>query len=354
MYWPGIVRAWPAAAVARTTARSAASTRILRMTSSSARDERRPESSAIRAVFNPAHERASVQLEAEARQPLADEPVERLLVLFGGVRAERPRVPVPGLEERIARRVNEIEVVAVAFLRLVARSAVVGVERGLAVADELHGAGERAPRQPASRGGTAPARRPEPRPLALRLAPARRPAARLPCARARDAGRAPGGREPPRLQQPRPAARRRGDSARRSLPRRCRTMRPLRRLQRAEAHGARLHGADRGDRPGPRPGPRRGARPRGLARGAKDRRRRPALGSCADGGGGPVDLVAVRRGLPVLERYAYLNAGTFGPLPRATVEAMQEVEGRELRDGRASHAYFERVMAQREELRSRF
>jgi L-cysteine/cystine lyase len=66
-----------------------------------------------------------------------------------------------------------------------------------------------------------------------------------------------------------------------------------------------------------------------------------------------VDLVAVRRGLPVLERHAYLNAGTFGPLPSATVEAMQEVEGRELREGRASHAYFERVMAEREELRAR-
>jgi L-cysteine/cystine lyase len=66
-----------------------------------------------------------------------------------------------------------------------------------------------------------------------------------------------------------------------------------------------------------------------------------------------VDLVAVRRGLPVLERRAYLNAGTFGPLPSATVEAMQEIEGRELREGRASHAYFERVMAEREELRAR-
>lgn len=66
-----------------------------------------------------------------------------------------------------------------------------------------------------------------------------------------------------------------------------------------------------------------------------------------------MDLVAVRRGLPVLERYAYLNAGTFGPLPRTTVEAMQEIEGRELREGRASHPYFARVMAQREELRAR-
>lgn len=66
-----------------------------------------------------------------------------------------------------------------------------------------------------------------------------------------------------------------------------------------------------------------------------------------------MDLVAVRRGLPVLERHAYLNAGTFGPLPRAGVEAMQEVEGRELEEGRSSRAYFERVMAERDELRTR-
>ena len=66
-----------------------------------------------------------------------------------------------------------------------------------------------------------------------------------------------------------------------------------------------------------------------------------------------MDLLAVRRGLPVLERYAYLNAGTFGPLPRASVEAMQEVERRELEEGRSSHAYFERVMAERDELRAR-
>jgi L-cysteine/cystine lyase len=53
----------------------------------------------------------------------------------------------------------------------------------------------------------------------------------------------------------------------------------------------------------------------------------------------------------VLERYAYLNTGTFGPLPRATVEAMQAVERRELEEGRSSHAYFEQVMEQRELLR---
>ena len=66
-----------------------------------------------------------------------------------------------------------------------------------------------------------------------------------------------------------------------------------------------------------------------------------------------MDLVAVRKGIPVLDRYAYLNAGTFGPLPRVTVVAMQEVERLELEDGRARHAYFERVMAQREELRGK-
>lgn len=56
----------------------------------------------------------------------------------------------------------------------------------------------------------------------------------------------------------------------------------------------------------------------------------------------------------MLERYAYLNAGTFGPLPRATVEAMQEVERRELEEGRSSRAYFERALADREALRARF
>ncbi|HXV96158.1 MAG TPA: aminotransferase class V-fold PLP-dependent enzyme [Gaiellaceae bacterium] len=54
----------------------------------------------------------------------------------------------------------------------------------------------------------------------------------------------------------------------------------------------------------------------------------------------------------MLERYAYLNAGTFGPLPRAAVEAMQAVELQELEEGRSSRAYFERVLAERETLRA--
>lgn len=53
----------------------------------------------------------------------------------------------------------------------------------------------------------------------------------------------------------------------------------------------------------------------------------------------------------MLDRCAYLNAGTFGPLPRATVEAVQAVERRELEEGRSSKAYFEGVMGDRERLR---
>jgi L-cysteine/cystine lyase len=62
--------------------------------------------------------------------------------------------------------------------------------------------------------------------------------------------------------------------------------------------------------------------------------------------------VTVRSGLPVLARYAYLNTGTFGPLPRATAEAMHAVEHRELEEGRSSRSYFEGVLAEREELRA--
>ena len=64
--------------------------------------------------------------------------------------------------------------------------------------------------------------------------------------------------------------------------------------------------------------------------------------------------MSVRRGLPVLERYAYLNTGTFGPLPRATVDAMRAVNRRELEEGRSSRAYFERALAEREKLRAEF
>jgi L-cysteine/cystine lyase len=65
-----------------------------------------------------------------------------------------------------------------------------------------------------------------------------------------------------------------------------------------------------------------------------------------------MDLNAVRAGLPVLERLAYLNAGTNGPLPRRTVEVMVGMLQRDLREGRSSKSYFESMLAGREELRA--
>ena len=64
-----------------------------------------------------------------------------------------------------------------------------------------------------------------------------------------------------------------------------------------------------------------------------------------------MDLDAVRAGLPVLERLAYLNAGTNGPLPRRTVEAMHASLARDLEEGRSSREYFEAMLARRDELR---
>ena len=58
-----------------------------------------------------------------------------------------------------------------------------------------------------------------------------------------------------------------------------------------------------------------------------------------------------RAQFPVLERVAYLNAGSIGPLPRAVVEAMQARLTRDLVQGRAGTAYVEEVVALRERLR---
>jgi L-cysteine/cystine lyase len=61
-----------------------------------------------------------------------------------------------------------------------------------------------------------------------------------------------------------------------------------------------------------------------------------------------------RAEFPVLERFAYLNAGTNGPLPRRAVEAMTEELERDLRDGRSGTSYFERMLELRAALRERF
>ena len=59
------------------------------------------------------------------------------------------------------------------------------------------------------------------------------------------------------------------------------------------------------------------------------------------------------RGLfPVLERLAYLNAGTFGPLAQPTIDAIAEQLDDDLANGRFGKAYFERAMELRKEARA--
>jgi len=52
-----------------------------------------------------------------------------------------------------------------------------------------------------------------------------------------------------------------------------------------------------------------------------------------------MDPAALRADFPVLEQFAYLNAGTCGPLPAAAVQAVHEVLAQAVAEGR-SQAYF--------------
>jgi L-cysteine/cystine lyase len=61
-----------------------------------------------------------------------------------------------------------------------------------------------------------------------------------------------------------------------------------------------------------------------------------------------------RSQFPVLDRLAYLNAGTNGPLARTTVEAIEREAERELVEGRSGQEYFEHMLRLREELREGF
>jgi len=58
-----------------------------------------------------------------------------------------------------------------------------------------------------------------------------------------------------------------------------------------------------------------------------------------------------RAQLPVLDRHAYLNAGSSGPLARVTVEALIAEAEQDLLGGRSGAARFERMLALREEAR---
>ena len=55
---------------------------------------------------------------------------------------------------------------------------------------------------------------------------------------------------------------------------------------------------------------------------------------------------------PVLERIAYLNAGTFGPLPRPVADAVTAGVARDLAEGRTGIPYFEDTIRLRAEVRS--
>ena len=59
-----------------------------------------------------------------------------------------------------------------------------------------------------------------------------------------------------------------------------------------------------------------------------------------------------RAAFPVLERYAYLNAGSVGPLALRTHGALIAAERSELEDGRASWAYLTRMIEGRDRLRA--
>jgi L-cysteine/cystine lyase len=65
-----------------------------------------------------------------------------------------------------------------------------------------------------------------------------------------------------------------------------------------------------------------------------------------------VTFEEARAQFPVLERYAYLQAGSVGPLARGTIEAMRVAEENGLRNGRGSHAQFMRLLDDREALRA--
>jgi L-cysteine/cystine lyase len=61
-----------------------------------------------------------------------------------------------------------------------------------------------------------------------------------------------------------------------------------------------------------------------------------------------------RSQFPVLERYAYLNAGTNGPLARATIDALVAQARRDLEHGRSGKEYFEGMLELRDAARAGF
>ena len=61
----------------------------------------------------------------------------------------------------------------------------------------------------------------------------------------------------------------------------------------------------------------------------------------------------LRAQFPVLERVAYLNAGTNGPVPRAALEAAEASLREQVYDGRSSKPWFEHQVERIGALRER-
>ena len=66
-----------------------------------------------------------------------------------------------------------------------------------------------------------------------------------------------------------------------------------------------------------------------------------------------MDLAALREQFPVLERVAYLNAGSVGPMPRAAAEAVERELALALERGRGGRDHFEHAAALADRLRAR-
>jgi L-cysteine/cystine lyase len=65
-------------------------------------------------------------------------------------------------------------------------------------------------------------------------------------------------------------------------------------------------------------------------------------------------VAAARRGVPVTERLAYLNAGSHGPLAAAAARAISELAEAELTEGRTGTAHFRRMRELRAATRAEF